>query len=593
MNEYILVAVAWPYANNYSHLGHVAGAYLPPDIFARYHRLRGNHALMVSGSDSHGTPVTFEADKEGVTSRELFLRYHEAFLQDFRALGLTFDLFTHTDTENHHKVSQDIFTRLLEAELIFKQPTKQLYCEHDQRFLPDRYVYGKCPVCGFPEARGDQCQKCDSVLDALDLGEPQCKLAKPGDAPHKVSVKESEHFYLDLPAQSKPLLAWFEKQSALWRPNVSRFAHNYVANGLIARAITRDLEWGVPVPIEGWDDRRIYVWFEAVIGYLSATIEWAKNNGTPDAWKQWWYNPEARIYHFIGKDNIPFHAIMWPAILMGAQGLYDDGQKSLNLPYDIPSNEFLNLEGRKFSKGDQWAVWLPDALARYDPDPIRYYLTAVAPETRDSDWVWSDFLRRNNDELVGTWGNLANRVLTFAYRNFDKRVPSPSALDETDQALIAKVEAGFEPIGDLLAHCHFREAQAEVMALAREANKYLNEREPWKEIKVERTRAATTIYTALRVIDSLKVLFHPFLPFSTEALHAQLGYDGTLSGAIDIATFNENQSSHRALVYQHPTAGDHWQPSELKAGQTLREPKPLYKKLEAKIVEEEIARLGK
>ena len=593
MNEYILVAVAWPYANNHAHLGHIAGAYLPPDIFARYQRLRGNHALMVSGSDSHGTPVTFEADKEGVSARELFLRYHEAFLDSFRKLGLSFDLFTHTDTENHQKVSQDIFLKLLERELIFQQPTKQMYCEHDKRFLPDRYVYGKCPVCGFPNARGDQCQNCDSVLDALELGDPQCKLAKDGDPPHKVSVKESEHFYLDLPAQSQPLLDWFERQSQSWRPNVSRFAHNYVANGLQARAITRDLEWGVPVPIAGWDDRRIYVWFEAVIGYLSATIEWAKNNGTPEAWKNWWYNPDARTYHFIGKDNIPFHAIMWPAILMGAHGLYDSDSRSLNLPYDIPANEFLNLEGRKFSKGDRWAVWLPDALSRYDPDPIRYYLTAVAPETRDSDWAWGDFLRRNNDELVGTWGNLANRVLTFAYRNFDKQVPQPGALDETDNALIAKIETGFAPIAKLLDECHFREAQAETMALAREANKYLNEREPWKELKVDRARAATTIYTALRVIDSLKLLFHPFLPFSTQALHEQLGYSDNLFGTIDITEFAEQNSTHRALVYQQNGHGDRWQPSQLPPGQALREPKPLYKKLEAKIVDEEMARLGK
>src|SRR5512143_363479 len=432
MNQHILVAVAWPYANNHLHLGHVAGAYLPPDIFARYHRLRGNRVLMVSGSDSHGTPVTFEADKEGVTPRELFLRYHEAFLDGLRQLGVSFDLFTHTDTENHQRVSQDLFLHLRERELIYEQPTRQLYCEHDHKFLPDRYVYGKCPVCGFPNARGDQCQNCDSVLDALDLGDPQCKLAKPGDPPHKVVIKDSTHFYLDLPALAGPLLDWFERQSADWRPNVSRFAHNYVANGLQGRAITRDLEWGIPVPVAGWDDKRLYVWFEAVIGYLSASIEWAHNRGTPDAWKEWWYNPQARAYYFIGKDNIPFHAIIWPAMLLGAQSLYDDSGRALNLPYDIPSNEFLNLEGRKFSKGDHWAVWLPDALSRYDPDPLRYYLTAVAPETRDSDFAWSDFLRRNNDELVGTWGNLVNRVLTFAYRNFDKQVPQPGELDEID-----------------------------------------------------------------------------------------------------------------------------------------------------------------
>jgi methionyl-tRNA synthetase len=595
MNEKILVAVAWPYANGPLHLGHAAGAYLPADIFARYHRLRGNRVLMVSGSDSHGTPVTFEADKEGITPRELFLRYHESFLQSLKALGISFDLFTHTDTENHHQISQDIFLKLKEHELIFEQPTRQLYCEHDQKFLPDRYVYGKCPVCGFPNARGDQCQNCDSVLDALDLGDPQCKLAKPGDPPHKVVIRDSAHFYLDLPAEAGPLLDWFERQSQTWRPNVSRFAHNYVANGLQARAITRDMEWGVPVPEPGWEDRRLYVWFEAVIGYLSASVEWAKNQGTPDAWKAWWYDADARAYYFIGKDNIPFHAIIWPAMLMGTRSLYDDGEsaRTLNLPYDITSNEFMNLEGRKFSKGDRWAVWLPDALERYDPDPIRYYLTAVAPETHDSDWAWADFLRRNNDELVGTWGNLANRVLTFTYRNFDKQVPQPGELGEADKALLAQVEGAFGPIGELLAMTQFRSALAEGIAIAREANRYLNEKAPWQQIKTDRAAAATTVYTALRAIDSLKILLSPFLPASSQSLHTQLGYDDDLYGQFDIASFAESNGEHRALVYQQPSSGDRWTPSILQAGQALREPQALYKKLDPKIVAEEVGRLGK
>jgi len=594
MNEYILVAVAWPYANGYAHLGHIAGAYLPADIFARYQRLRGNRVLMVSGSDSHGTPVTFEADREGIHPRELFTRYHQAFLQSFRSLGLSFDLFTHTDTENHRRISQDIFLKLRDEELIFKKAGPQLYCEHDQRFLPDRYVYGKCPVCGFPNARGDQCQNCDSVLDALDLGDPQCKLARPGDPPHKVVVRESEHFYLDLPAEGGPLLAWFEQQSALWRANVSRFAHNYVANGLQPRAITRDIDWGVPVPVEGWEDKRLYVWFEAVIGYLSASVEWSKNTGQPEAWKQWWYNPDAHAYYFIGKDNIPFHAIIWPAMLLGVKSLYDtqDG-RTLNLPYDIPSNEFMNLEGRKFSKGERWAVWLPDALARYDADPLRYYLTAIAPETRDSNWDWSDFLRRNNDELVGTWGNLPNRVLTFAYRNFDRQVPQPGELDETDRAILKRVETAFAPIGELIAQTHFREALAEAIAVARDANKYLNDRAPWQEIKTDRARAATTLYVALRAVDSLKILLYPFLPFSAQSLHEQLGYDDNLIGEFETPTFSEDSAQHEALVYRDLGSGERWQPSALCPGQKLREPRPLFKKLDVKIVEEEKARLGR
>ncbi|MBI1801217.1 MAG: methionine--tRNA ligase, partial [Chloroflexi bacterium] len=528
--------------------------------------------------------------------RELFLRYHHAFAQSFRELGLSYDLFTHTDTENHSRVSQDIFKQLLAAELIFRKPAQQLYCEHDACFLPDRYVYGRCPVCGFPNARGDQCQNCDSVLDALELGDPQCKLAKPGDPPHPVVVRETDHFYLDLPAQAGPLLTWVEQQSQNWRPNVARFVRNYVAGGLQARAITRDLEWGVPVPLPGWEAKRLYVWFEAVIGYLSASIEWAAHQGQPDVWKDWWYNRQAETYYFIGKDNIPFHAIIWPAMLMGVPGLYDDSQeprRALNLPDDIPSNEFLNVEGRKFSKSERWAVWLPDALARYDPDPLRYYLTAVAPETHDSDWAWSDFLRRNNDELVGTWGNLANRVLTFAYRNFDKQVPEAGSLDDVDRALLASVEAGFRPIGQLLETRQFRSALAEAMGLAREGNRYLNAKAPWQQIKTDRAAAATTIYVALRVIDSLKILFYPFLPFSSQSLHQQLGYDDDLLGALEIADYDEEASRHEALVYRQSGSGDRWQPSALRAGQALREPKALYKKLDPKIVDEEIARLGK
>ncbi len=592
MNEHILVAVAWPYANGYAHLGHIAGAYLPADIFARYQRMRGNHVLMVSGSDSHGTPVTFEADREGISPRELFTRYHHAFVQSFRDLGLSFDLFTHTDTENHQRISQDIFLKLKSEELIFEKAAPQWFCEHDQRFLPDRYVYGTCPVCGFPNARGDQCDNCGSVLDSLELGNPQCKLAKPGDPPHQVVVREANHFYLDLPAEAGPLLDWFEQQSQHWRSNVSRFAHNYVAGGLQARAITRDLEWGVPVPVEGWEDKRLYVWFEAVIGYFSASIEWSKNIGQPDAWQQWWYDKHARAYYFIGKDNIPFHAIIWPAILLGTKTIYDGNERTLNLPFDIPANEFMNLEGRKFSKSEHWAVWLPDALARYDPDPLRYYLTAIAPETRDSSWDWSDFLRRNNDELVGTWGNLPNRVLTFAYRNFAKQVPTPGELDETDRAIIARAESAFAPIGELLEGAHFREALAEAMAVARDANKYLNERAPWQELKTDRARAATTIYVALRVVDSLKILLYSFLPFSSQSLHEQLGYDDNLFGAFDTPTFTESASEHEALGYRDSGSGERWQPSQLQAGQKLREPKPLFKKLDAKIVEEEKSRLG-
>jgi methionyl-tRNA synthetase len=577
MGEKIGVFVAWPYASGDRHMGHVAGAYLPPDIFARYHRLRGNDVIMVSGSDSHGTPITVAAEQEGVSPEELFLRYHRRFLKSFAELGLSFDLFTHTDTKNHHHVTQDMFLKLLENGYIHKAVMRQLYCEQEQRYLPDRYVEGTCPLCGFDNARGDQCDNCGRPLDATELIDPRCKFD--GSTP---VVKETEHFFLDLPAFSERLTEWLEDKD-YWRPNVLNFTMNMLRDGLRARPITRDMKWGIDVPVEGYEDKCIYVWFEAVIGYLSASIEWAKNQGSPERWREWWQQP-ARGYYFIGKDNIPFHAIIWPAMLMG----YGD----LNLPYDVPANEYLNLEGIKLSVSRNFAVWLPEYLSRYDPDPLRYYLTVNAPENRDTDFSWYDFWRKNNDELLATWGNLAHRVLTFTYRNFDQKVPEPGELAPEDQAILQKVEAAFEPVGDLIGKARFKAALGEVMAVAHEANRYLDEKEPWKVIKEDRQAAATTMYVMLGVVNSLKILFYPFLPFSSQRLHEYLGNEGSLMGESRIESFDEDGKSHEALVYDFPTAKVSWAPSSLPAGQALNEPKPLFKKLDESIVEEELARLG-
>ena len=577
MGEKIGVFVAWPYASGDRHMGHVAGAYLPPDIFARYHRLRGNDVIMVSGSDSHGTPITLAAEQEGISPEELFLRYHRRFLASFQQLGLSFDLFTHTDTENHRRVSQDMFLKLLENGYIFKDVMRQLYCEQEDRFLPDRYVEGTCPLCGFDNARGDQCDNCGRPLDATELIEPRCKFD--GSTP---VVKETEHFFLDLPAFSERLTEWLADKG-FWRPNVLNFTLNMLRDGLRPRPITRDMKWGIEVPLEGYEDKRIYVWFEAVIGYLSASIEWAKNQGHPEKWREWWQHP-ARGYYFIGKDNIPFHAIIWPAMLMG----YGD----LNLPYDVPANEYLNLEGQKLSVSRNFAVWLPDYLSRYDPDPLRYYLTVNAPENRDTDFSWYDFWRKNNDELLATWGNLAHRVLTFTYRNFDQKVPEPGELDDEDRAILQKVEAAFEPVGELIGTASFKAALGEVMGVAHEANRYLDEKEPWKVIKEDRQAAATTMYVILGVINSLKILFYPFLPFSSQRLHEYLGGKGDLRGQSRVETFEEDGKSHLALVYDPPSAKVSWAPSSLPAGQALGEPEPLFKKLDESIVEEELARLG-
>ena len=588
MTELIHVSVGWPYANGDLHVGHLAGALLPADIFARYHRLKGNRVLMVSGSDAHGTPITVEADKRGVTPRELFEHYHRRFLETQKVIGISYDLFTHTDTENHHRIAQDFFSHLYKGEYLYRETQRQLYSESEERFLPDRYVEGTCPICGFTEARGDQCDNCGNLLDALELIDPRS--ATDGSRP---VIRKTEHFFLDLPAFTDRLLAYLDDHADQWRPNVINFARNYIKGGLKGRPVTRDIKWGIPVPLEGWEDKRLYVWFEAVMGYFAASVEWAHNTGQPEAWKEWWYNPEARGYCFIGKDNIPFHTLIWQAELLGVKRIYvDDENAQLNLPYDVPANEFMNIEGAQLSKSRNWAVWLPDILQRYDPDPIRYYVTAVMPETRDSDFAWTDFVRRNNDELVGTWGNLANRVLSFTYKHWDGRIPSPGELRSIDQELLAKVEGGFETIGSSLESVKLRAALQEAMRLAREVNGYLD-RAPWfGVIKQDKLSAATTVYTALRAIDSLKVLLSPFLPFTAERLHTILGYKKPLFGEQLVTTYEETEQSHEALIYDPSRASGRWEASEIEPDQVLEKPTPLYKKLDDSIIEEERSRLG-
>jgi methionyl-tRNA synthetase len=584
MAEKILVCVAWPYANGDLHVGHLAGAYLPADIFARYHRLVGNDVLMVSGSDTHGTPITVYADREGVTPREVFEHYHGRFLDTQQRIGISYNLFSHTDTENHHRVAQDIFCRLLENGYLYREIQRQLYSESQQRFLPDRYVEGTCPRCGYPEARGDQCDDCGTLLDALELIDPRSKID--GSTP---IARETEHFFLDLPALQERIAEYLARDKDHWRPNVLNFSRNYVEAGLQGRPITRDIEWGVPLPLEGFEDKRLYVWFEAVIGYLSASIEWAHNVGQPEAWKGWWYDPAARSYYFIGKDNIPFHAIIWPAELAGVARLYeDDSSKLLNLPYDVPANEFMNMQGRQFSKSRGLVIEVLDVLERFDPDSLRYYIAAAMPESRDTDFSWEEFVRRNNDELVATWGNLCNRMLSFAYKRFEGRVPLPGLMDRADVGLLARIDVAFRPIGRLLSGCKFRAALNEALTLARETNKYLDEKAPWFQIKEDPSAAATTVYVALRAIDSLKVLFAPFLPFSSEVLHQQLGYEGTLFGRQVVSAFGEGSDRHEALCYDASEATGCWAPSELTAGQALREPAPLFRKLEWDEVEADL-----
>ena len=587
MAEKILVCTAWPYANGDLHIGHLAGSYLPPDTFARYHRLVGNDVLMVSGSDSHGTPITVRADAEGVGPREVFERFHARFLETFQQVGISYDLFTHTDTENHHRIAQDIFLACLRNGYLYKETQRQLYSESEGRFLPDRYVEGVCPNCGFAGARGDQCDNCGKLLDATELIDPRSKTD--GSTP---VIRETEHFFFDLPQLSDRLWAYLNDDKEHWRPTVINFSRAYLKEGLKGRPITRDIEWGIPIPLEGYQQKRIYVWFEAVMGYFTASVEWAHNSGRPEKWKEWWYWPEAKTYYFMGKDNIPFHTIIWPGELMAVERLYeDDTAKRLNLPYDVPANEYLNMESQKLSTSRNWAIWAPDLLERYDPDPVRYYLTAIAPEARDADFTWREFVRRNNDELVANWGNLVNRVLSFAYKNFDGHVPHPGELDQLDRDILAHAERGFQSVGQLIEAVRLKAALEEAMSIARAANVYLDQKAPWFQIKQDRAAAGTTVYVMLRVIDNLKILLAPFLPFTAQRLHEMLGYQGQLFGRQYTQTFAESQRSHAALCYDSSQASGRWEASRLPAGQALRQPSPLFKKLDVEVADQELARL--
>lgn len=582
MPDKILVCVAWPYSNGDMHIGHIAGAYLPSDIFARYHRLRGNDVLMVSGSDTHGTPITVRAEEEGISPRAVVDRYHPRNVDMMRRLGISFDLFTETDTENHWAVTQEIFLRHLDHKVVYLGQMDQLYCVDCQKWLADRYVEGICPYCGYEGARGDQCDNCGKTYDATALIRPRCKFC---GGVH-IEIRQAEHFFLDLGVLNEPLLAWInDGHKEHWRPNVLNFTRARLeSRELRGRPITRDIQWGVTIPLPGYENKRIYVWYDAVIGYLSASKEWAQITGQAEAWRDWWHDPQARIYHFIGKDNIEFHTIIWPGMLIG----YD---RSLNLPYDVPANEYLNVEGRKLSKSRRWMIEMADALERYDPDPWRYALAANAPESQDVNFTWEEFVRRNNEELVATWGNLANRVLGFAYKRFDGRVPDPGPLDAVDRALLDQMAPTFERVTALLDAVKLKQALAEAMTLAHEANRYLNQKEPWQQIKSDPAAAATTIYVALQVIDTLKTLFAPFLPFTCQRLHGYLGHEGDLFGALYTAELAETERRHYALRYDGDGATGRWALSTLPPGQALREPRALFVKLEPGVVDAEIARM--
>jgi methionyl-tRNA synthetase len=544
VSEKIFIGVAWPYANGSLHLGQIAGAYLAPDIFARYHRMAGNQVLMVSGSDQHGTPITVRAETEGTTPQAIVDRFQPEFIDSWRQLGISFDLYTSTGTANHESTVHEMFLKILEAGYIYKNTMLQFYDETAGRFLPDRYIEGTCPRCGYEKARGDQCDNCGSTLDATDLINPRSRFT--GTTPE---LRETEHFFFRLSAFNERLTEWLSSGKEHWRSHVLNFSLGLLKEGLPDRALTRDIDWGVRVPVEDLGEgKRIYVWWEALIGYLSAAKEWAASQGDPEAWRQFWEDPEAKSYYFIGKDNIVFHTVLWPAWLMAYTGL--------NLPYDVPANQYLNFMGGKASTSLGTAPFLPAYLERYEPDSIRYYLAAIMPETADAEFSEEDLVRRNNEELVATWGNLANRVLTLTFRNFAGLVPESGDLTAGDHALLAKGDEMLAAVGESIAACHFKQGLQTALRFAQETNRYLDQEAPWKAVSEGRKEdAARALFTALCAIEVLNQALYPYLPFSAADLHLMLGHDG-------------------------PIDEGGWRPRRPRAGAAMHQPKALFRKLE-------------
>ncbi len=542
MSEKIFIGVAWPYANGSLHLGHIAGCYLPADIFARYNRMIGNEVLMVSGSDEHGTPITITAEQQKTTPQEIVDRYNKEHAENMKQLGISFDLFTRTTSKNHEAVVQDVFTTLYNKGYIYKKEVEAFYCPNCKRFLPDRYIEGRCPHCGNEHARGDQCDECGKLLDPQDLLDVKCKLC--GGTP---ILKTTEHFFFALSKFEKPLLDWLDDKK-YWKPSVLRFTENWLKDGLHDRAITRDITWGVKVPIEGYEDKRIYVWFDAVIGYLSASKEWAKRLGKPDKWEEWWYNKEAKHYYFLAKDNIPFHSIIWPSILMG----YNE---NLILPYDIPANEYLRLAGEQFSKSKGRGIWVPDVVKTFDVDAIRYYLSINMPEQKDANWMWEEFVSRNNDELVGTYGNFIHRVLTFTYNNFQS-IPQIGELNKEDEEALETIENTHRMVGESIGRCEFKKGIKQAMSLAQFGNVYFNNMQPWHLIKTDKDRCGTVLHICLKIVQALSIVMAPYLPFSSDKIWRILG---------------NKESVHDAK----------WEDAlkPLNVGYPLEKPAPLFKKL--------------
>ena len=601
---HILSAVAWPYANGPRHIGHVAGFGVPSDVFSRYMRMAGHDVLMVSGTDEHGTPILVAADEEGLSARELADRNNRLIVEDLVALGLSYDLFTRTTAGNHYHVVQDMFTTVRDNGYMAQQVTRSAISPSTGRTLPDRYIEGTCPICGAEGARGDQCDTCGNQLDPTDLISPRSRIN--GETPEFV---ETTHWFLDLPALAQALGAWLDEREAsgTWRPNVIKFSQNLLGD-IRPRAMTRDIDWGIPVP--GWEDqptKRLYVWFDAVIGYLSASVEWARRSGDPEAWRAWWNDPQALSYYFMGKDNIVFHSQIWPAELLGYNGQGESGGEPgrlgvLNLPTEVVSSEFLTMEGKKFSSSHGIVIYVRDFLERYQADALRYFICAAGPETADADFTWAEFVRRTNGELVAGWGNLVNRTASMIHKRFGQ-IPEPAELEDIDRALLDAVEAGFASVGDLIAQHRQKAALGEAMRLVGEANKYVADTQPFKlkgEDPATQARLATVLHTLAQAVTDLNLMLSPFLPHAANDVDRVLGGSGRIAPMPRIEEVAELDPEYLPEAFDGRTGypiitGDYqdaptWGRHPVTVGTPVAKPTPVFTKLDESIVEAELAR---
>lgn len=592
----VLSAVAWPYANGPRHLGHVAGFAVPSDVFSRYMRMAGHDVLMVSGTDEHGTPILVQADKEGTTARDLADKNNRIIVQELADLGCSYDLFTRTTTANHYAVAQELFTQVWKNGYMIERTTKGAISPSTGRTLPDRYIEGTCPICGYGEARGDQCDNCGNQLDPTELIDPRSKIN--GEVPEFI---ETQHFFLDLPALADALREWLEEREAsgTWRPNVIKFSLN-ILDDIKPRAMTRDIDWGIPVPLDGWREqptKRLYVWFDAVIGYLSASVEWARRLGEPERWREWWNDPEALTYYFMGKDNITFHSQIWPAELLAyaGKGTYggEPGEYGvLNLPTEVVSSEYLTMESRQFSSSRGHVIYVRDVLSRYQPDALRYFLCAAAPESQDSDFSWREFVSRTNGELVAGWGNLVNRTASMIAKSFGE-IPAAAELTADDEVLLAKVRAGFDSVGDLIGRHRLRQAIAEAMRVVGEVNKYVTDQAPFKlKGEDERERLGTILHVTAQAVVDLNTILSPFLPHSANTVHATFGGDGEFMPMPRVEEVSDLDDGRAyPVITGEYTSTPVWESRPVRVGAPVGKPTPVFQKLDEAIIDEELRRL--